>query len=158
MKQVSFPRKYRIDNPPSASQRLKQRSALDYIKLTASCCIPLTIPTRLETKKTSSAIAAEVSILADTSFCASSSTLVETMTSTPNFAPGSERRCRSLSQLSTHILSAITAYLDVVSRICLQNVNRHLVKAIDVNLTCRFRKSNDSQYGLPATCVLCKTW
>lgn len=107
-------------------------------------------------------------IYTETISCSSSSTLVESINSTPNLSLESDGCCPSLDQLPTHLRSAITAYLDVVSRICLQGVNHHFRKVIDVDraklstcaryvLASHFRKSSNSNSGLLATCALCKT-
>lgn len=111
-----------------------------------------------------------VSMYAQAVSCASSTTLVEPKTSTSKLAPDQEKCCLSLSQLSRSLLSTITMHLDVVSRICLQSVNRHFRKVIDVDrarlsadrcaryvLACRLREGDISKSGLSSICALCKT-
>ena len=79
----------------------------------------------------------------------------------------SERCCPSLAHLPTHVLSAVTAHLDVVSRICLQGVNHHFRNIIQVDrahlnpcaryvLACHFH-DGISRNGLLTICGLCKT-
>lgn len=108
----------------------------------------------------------DASSLAETSSCASSFTFIESTKCIQSMSSNSEER--SLSQLPTHLLSIIAAHLDVVSKICLQSVNRHFRKVIDVDranlsvcarymLACRLREGDTSKSGLLSTCVLCKT-
>ena len=99
-----------------------------------------------------------VSSISETASCSSSFTFVEST---------SERCCPSLPHLPTHVLSAITAHLDVVSKICLQGVNHHFRNVIHVNrarlntcaryvLACHFHDGT-SNNGLLTICGLCKT-
>lgn len=108
------------------------------------------------------------STFAETVSYASSSTLVETTTSASKSLSDPEKCYRSLSQLSTCILSTITVHLDVVSRVCLRSVNRHFRRVIevdraDLNICARYviarrlRKDGISQSSLSTTCALCKT-
>ena len=110
----------------------------------------------------------KASIYAQTVSCASSSTLVEQIISTSQVPVLLEKPCPSLSQLSKPLLSTISAHLDSVSNICLQSVNRHFRKMIDVDrahlsicaryvLACRLREGDTSKSGPFSTCVLCKT-
>ena len=98
------------------------------------------------------------SSISKTSSCSSSFTFVE---------PTSERCCPSLAHLPTQVRSAITAHLDVVSKICLQGVSHHFRNVIQVDrarlnacaryvLACHFHDGT-SNSGLLTICGLCKT-
>ena len=103
--------------------------------------------------------------LDETSSCSSSFTFIESTISTKSMP--SDPECRQyLSQLPRRLLLAITAHLDVVSRICLQSANRHFRQVIDVDranlsvcaryaLARRLRSISKSDYL--STCPLCKT-
>ena len=102
------------------------------------------------------------------SSCASSLTLVESITSTLSIPRKSNRSYTSLSQLPTHLLFRITAYLDIVSKICLQNTNHHfrditLVDRAELNVCARFLldqrfgQAKKSKTTSMQTCFLCKT-
>lgn len=105
--------------------------------------------------------------ISKTSSCSSSFTFVESTISTTNSSLNSERCCPALVHVPTHVLSAITAHLDVVSRICLQGVNHHFRKVIEVDrahlnacaryvLACHFSHGT-SNNSLLTICGLCKT-
>ena len=98
------------------------------------------------------------SLISKTFSCSSSFTFVEST---------SGRCCPSLAHLPTHVLSAVTAHLDVVSKICLQGVNHHFRNVIQVDrahlnacaryvLACHFHDGT-SNSGLLTMCGLCKT-
>ena len=108
----------------------------------------------------------DASVLAETSSCASSITLIEPITSTLNLPSDSEKHCPFLVHLPKHLLFNITAHLDVVSRICLQSVNRRFRNVIDVDFanlepcarwTLARRGGGVSKIVLPSACALCKS-
>ena len=108
------------------------------------------------------------STISKTSSCSSSFTFVESTLSTTKLSLKSERCCPSLGHVPTHVLSAITAHLDVVSKICLQGVNHHFRKVVevdraDLNACARYVLAGYFYHGTPLNgffmtmCVLCKT-
>ena len=104
----------------------------------------------------------------ENSSCASSFTFVETKPSTPSELQKSNSRRASLSQLPTHLLFRITAHLDIVSKICLQNTNQRFrditpVDRAELNtcakhlLDCRFVQKTTEERMSMQSCFLCKT-
>lgn len=76
----------------------------------------------------------DVSSLSKISSCGPPIILIEPTTSTLNPPSDCEKHCPFLIHLPKHLLFTITAHLDLVSRICLQSVNRHFRNSIDVDL------------------------
>ena len=107
------------------------------------------------------------SSISKTSSCASSFTFVESTLRTANLSLDSERCCPALVHVPTHVLSAITAHLDVVCRVCLQGVNHHFRKVIEVdrahlNACARYALAYHFHHGTSNNCLmnicgLCKT-
>lgn len=100
------------------------------------------------------------------SSCASSITLIESVTSASSLLSISDKCCGSLSQLPPHLLFRITVYLDIVSKICLQSTNHYFRSTThpdrgDLNTCARFLlahrlgQNGDSTTGLKETRFLC---
>ncbi len=103
----------------------------------------------------------------DMSSIVSSETLVESVTSKSSLLSNSDNRCASLNQIPPHLLYRITAYLDIVSKICLQSTNHYFrttthADRADLNTCARyllahhFRQNGNSTTELMATRFLCK--
>ena len=101
----------------------------------------------------------------DVSSCASSITLVESVTRTSNRLSNSDKSCAFLAQLPPHLLFRITAYLDIVSKICLQSTNHYFhnstrVDRADLNTCARYLLARQLRQNpktkLLATRFLCK--
>lgn len=107
------------------------------------------------------------SITFEMSSCASSTTFVESVTSTSSLSSNSDKCYRFPSQLPPHLLFRITAYLDIVSKICLQSTNHYFRNTMhadrgDLNTCARYLLAHRSRQNgyltteLRATRILCK--